>query len=128
MGVTTTTIADPLGTVLVIDSASNATSEDNTTGNAASTVYACEIDNSQNVAASYVKIADVASLVPGTDAAEFQLHVPGGAKMTYMIAEGVAFTAGLSFFTVISPHTATAQDANAAQGPGSAVSVKILCT
>jgi len=127
MAVTVSTIADPLGTKLVIGDA-NATAEDAAiTG--ATTIYAVEIDNSDNTAATYVKIVDsVGPVGVGTDDPDIMIRATGGVKETYMIGTGDPFAAGISFWAVKSPYSLIADDADSAISPASAVIVKILCT
>jgi thiamine biosynthesis lipoprotein ApbE len=127
MSVTVSTIAEPLGTKLVIDLNSNATAEDDVTG-AATTIYAVEIDNTENNAATYVKLADVADATSGTTAPGHQFMVPGSTKLTFVIGGGIPISTKLSFWSVISPYATTANDANSTESPASVVPVKVLCT
>ena len=60
MAVTVSTIADPLGSKLIIDSDANATSEANV-ATGASTLYAVEIDNTANTAPVYLKFSNSTS-------------------------------------------------------------------
>ena len=128
MAVTVSTIADPLGTKLVIDSDSDNSSEDNATGAVAGTIYAVEIDNTKNDVGVYTKLLDDSSATPGTSQAHWVLFAPASTKLTYVIASGLPFTGGLSFWTVISPYALTANSADSTTSPASDVSVKILCT
>lgn len=128
MSTTSTTIADPLGTKLIIDGAATSSAELNVTG-AAGTLYQCEIDNTLNTSPVYLKISDSASgATAGTTAPDWQFHVPSGTTITYVMPIGVPFAVGLSFWCVTSPSTLTATDANATTSPASDVVVKILCT
>tara|TARA_R100001594_G_C3987166_1_gene251535 strand:+ start:513 stop:896 length:384 start_codon:yes stop_codon:yes gene_type:complete len=126
MAVTTSTIADPLGTKLIIDANSDATSESNVTSSAAGTVYAVEIDN-PNTSAVYTKLVQSTNPTVGTTAPDLQFKVPASSKQTYLVGGGFAVT-GLSFWTVTSPYAATGNNSNATNSPSSAVKVKILCT
>ena len=56
MAVTVSTIADPLGSKLVIDTDCDATPEQDVTGASATIIYAVEIDNTANTAPTYVKL------------------------------------------------------------------------
>ena len=128
MAVTVSTIADPLGSKLIIDTESNATAEDDVTGSSSTTIYAVEIDNSANATtAVYTKLADTGDATSGTTNPYDMVKVGGGSKLTYIIGAGLAY-GNLSFWTVLSPYTFSADDSNAAVGPSSAVGVKILCT
>ena len=128
MAVTTSTIADPLGTKLIIDASSNATSESNVTSGAAGTVYAVEIDNSSNTSAAvYTKLYQSTSPTVGTTPPDLQFKVGAGLKQTYIIGGGFA-VGGLSFWTVTSAFAATGNNSNANTPPSSPVKVKILCT
>lgn len=127
MAVTTSTIADPLGTKLIIDADSDATSENDVTSGAAGTVYAVEIDNTSNNSAVYAKLVQSTNPTVGTTAPDLQLKVAASSKETYVIGGGFAMT-GLSFWTVTSPYAATGNNSNATNAPSSNVKVKILCT
>ena len=126
MAVTTTDIADPLGTKLIIDATSDATSESNVTSGAAGTVYAIEIDN-PNTSAVYTKLYQSTNPTVGTTPPDLQFKVKASTKETYIISGGFA-VGGLSFWTVTSPYAATGNNSNATNSPSSAVKVKILCT
>ena len=63
----------------------------------------------------------------GTDSPDLMFRVAAQTKETYMIGSGCVF-AGLAFWAVLSPYSATGDSADAANGPNSAVPVKILCT
>jgi len=127
MGVTLSTIADPLGTKLVIDTDADSTAEGNVTG-AAGSFYAVEIDNTANQAATYVKFADATSATPGTTNPSWQFYAPASTKLTYVLGTGIAFTPGLSVWAVTSPAALTASSAASATSPTSDVSVKVLST
>jgi hypothetical protein len=127
MGVTVSTIADPLGTKLVIDTDSDATPELDVTG-AATVIYAVEIDNTANTASTYVKIVDNAAAVSGVTEPDIVLCAGGGVKQSYMIGSGFPIAARLSFWAVKSPYSLLADDADSAISPASDVVVKILCT
>ena len=128
MAVTTTTIADPLGTKLIIDAAANSEAEDDVTGTASGLIYACEIDNTLNDVPVYVKLCEVADATSGTNGAAWQFVAPASSKITYMIGDGVSYLTRLSFWCVISPYTTSAESADTTPSPGSPVEVKILCT
>lgn len=128
MAVTVSTIADPLGTKLVIDVDADATAETNVTG-AATTIYAVEIDNTANAVPVYLKLSNSAgSLTPGTTEPNMVIRCAALSKHTHMIGSGVVFDVGLGFWCVLSPYSLTNDDADAANPPASSVPVKILCT
>tara|TARA_R110000751_G_scaffold29827_1_gene76829 strand:- start:426 stop:821 length:396 start_codon:yes stop_codon:yes gene_type:complete len=131
MPVTVSTIADPLGTKLVIDVECNATAEAAVTAGA-TTIYAVECDNTANsTVPSYVKLLDAASVTVGGASGSdptLLLRVGAGLKETYVFGTGLPFTTNLTFWAVKSPYSNTSDDSNAAVSPASAVIVKILCT
>ena len=127
MAVTTSTIADPLGTKLIIDADSDATSESNVTSGAAGTIYAVEIDNTENSAAVYTKLYQSTNPTVGTTSPDLQFKVAAQSKQTYIIGGGFA-VASLSFWTVTSAYASTSNNANANSSPASDVKVKVLCT
>lgn len=127
MAVTTSTIADPLGTKLIIDANSNATDEDDVTSGASAIIYAVEIDNTENNAATYTKLHNNANAVVGTTPPELQFKVAAQAKQTYMIGTGYT-VAQLSFWSVTSAFALTGSSSAATTPPASTVKVKILCT
>ena len=127
MAVTTSTIADPLGTKLIIDADSDATSESNVTSGAAGTVYAVEIDNTSNTSAVYTKLYQSTNPTVGTTPPDLQFKVAASSKETYVIGSGFA-VGSLSFWTVTSPYAVTGNNSNATNSPSSDVKVKILCT
>jgi|TARA_R100001443_G_scaffold29830_4_gene43131 hypothetical protein len=128
MATTTTTIADPLGTKLIIDSSANAEAEDDVTTTQTGTIYACEIDNTKNGVAVYVKLTEVQNATSGTNGAAWQFMAPASTKITYMIPEGVSYNTYLSFWCVVSPFTTSSESADSATSPGSDVEVKLLVT
>ena len=128
MAVTVSTIADPLGSKLIIDSDANATSEANV-ATGASTLYAVEIDNTANTAAVYLKFLNSTSAATaGTTVPTHTMKAPGSTKLTYIIGTGILFDVGITFWCVISSAALSNTDSDAATGPTSDVSVKLLCT
>lgn len=128
MAVTVSTIADPLGTKLVIDNEADATAEPAVTAGA-TTIYAVECDNTANsTVPSYVKLLDAAQATVGTTDPTMVLRVGAGLKETYVFGSGLPFTTNLTFWAVKSPFSLTGDDSDAAVSPASAVIVKILCT
>jgi hypothetical protein len=128
MSLTVSTIADPLGSKLVIDDDSDATPENDVTGTSSTVVYSVTVDNSANTTVpTYTKLSAAASATVGTTTPEDQVRVAAGVKETYIIGTGTAF-ANLTFWSVISPYALNGDDDNADVGPASKVTVKILCT
>ena len=128
MATPTTTIANPLGTKLIIDAAANAEAEDDVTTTQTGTIYACEIDNTLNDVPVYVKLCEVQNATSGTNGAAWQFMAPASSKITYMIPDGVSYNTYLSFWCVISPFTTSAESTDSATSPGSDVEVKLLVT
>lgn len=121
MAITKTTISNPLGTTLIIDTIADATSEDGMYGQAGK-IYAVEIDNTSNSHVTYVKLAQVASATVGTTAPHWLLPVPGSAKITYVIGTGLYFETDLTLWAVQESAT------TGTTAPDSSVTVKILAT
>jgi len=130
MSVTVSTIADPLGTKLIIDSNCNATPEQDVTGTDTTIIYAIEIDNTANTTLpTYVKLWNNDNAASGTTMPTLQFRVAAGAKETYVIGTGTSDVfVELSFWAVKSPYALSADDSDAAVSPASTVPVKILCT
>ena len=129
MAVTVSTIADPLGTKLIIDSTCDATPEQDVTGTSSTIIYAVEIDNTSNTLPTYVKLWNNDNASAGTTNPTLQFRVLGGVKETYIIGTGTSDVfVELSFWAVKSPYALSADDSDAAVSPASSVQVKILCT
>jgi|TARA_R110000824_G_scaffold116395_3_gene267781 hypothetical protein len=127
MAVTLSTIADPLGSKLILDTDSDATAEANVTGGTGS-FYAVEIDNTANTTATYVKIADASSGTAGTTQNDWQFYAPASTKLTYIVGTGMAFSTALTVWAVTSAAALTGSNAAAATSPTSSVPIKILST
>ena len=119
MAVTVTNQSNPLGAKVVQDTAASNTAVDNTTG-ASGTLYAIEVDNSNNGSAVYFKLADSTNATAGTTAADIVLKCAGSTKTNYVVVGGVAFSNGFSHWCV----TAAAEDNTTA--PGSSVVVRYV--
>jgi len=123
MAVTTGTVANPLGTTLITDSAANLTAEANLFSGA-STVYAVEIDNTANTGqTNYIKLRNGTSATPSSDQPLIMLYAPAGEKVSYMCFTGHAFGTGTSFWG-----TQTRANAAAQSAPSNDIIVKILGT
>ena len=123
MAVTVTTQSSPLGTSLVQDTSANNTAANNTLGGNPVTIYMVEVDNTANGgAASYFKMANAASAVVGTTAADLVFMIPAGTKLSFAFPTGIVFSAGVSHWCV------TAAAEAGAASPGSAVVVRYVAT
>ena len=110
MAVGKTKLSNVSALIEYLDSASNATSEDNVTA-AAPTIYQLKTNNSGNAAAVYTKIWDNAAPTVGTTAPNWILKVKasGTLKMTVArsdAAGGATMQTALSFATVTTAGTA----------------------
>jgi len=124
MAVTKTTTITSLGGNLVVDFTTDATSENNITGNTSGAFYLIEIDNTANSnSLAYVKIRDAASATPNnasTGIPTWQFVAPKASKITYAFPEGQDYAAGLSMWCTTNPaHQNTSS-------PSSSVVVKII--
>jgi len=119
MAVTVTNQSNPLGAKLVQDTSATGTAVDNTTG-ASGTLYAIEIDNTNNGAISYFKMANSTDATAGTTAADLCLLCPASSKVNYVFVGGIAFSAGFSHWCVTG-----AAESNTTS-PGSAVIVRYV--
>ena len=119
MSVTTTTLANPFGAKIIIDTDADATAEAATTSS--TTLYHVRIDNTQNTADVYVKLHDLAvgSVTVGTTAPNHVFFCPSGTKLSYVMASGLAFG------TAISMHASTGIDTQSTTGPTNDVEVRL---
>ena len=116
-----------IGTKLIIDADSDATSESNVTSGAAATVYAVEIDNTSNTSAVYTKLYHSTNPTVGTTSPDLQLKVSASSKQTYILGRGFA-VGSLRFWPVTSPYAVTGTNSNATNSPPSAVKSHLHCT
>jgi hypothetical protein len=124
MAVTVSTVSTPLGTKLVLDTATDTNSnaaEDNVVAGATN-VYYVEIDNKNNSAATYVKLSNSTDATPNSTTPDHVFYAPGGVKVSYVIETGIVFNTGLSFWG-----TSTAGSATTQTDPSESVTTKILC-
>ena len=119
MAVTVTNQSNPLGAKLVQDTSATNTAVDNTTGGSG-TLYAVEIDNTNNAAISYFKMANSTDATAGTTAADICLFCPASSKVNYVFVGGIAFSAGFSHWCV------TEKAESDTSAPGSAVVVRYV--
>jgi len=112
----------PSGLLRYKNTASNATKSGvkGSSGN----LYALIIDNSANVAASFVKLYDAASgsVTVGTTAPDWIFKVPASTKLTIILPETIAFDTGLTEATVTAGGTAGTSN------PSSSVVLTLLYT
>ena len=122
MAMTSTPIVNPIGAAIVKESAVSST-PDNDVRAGATTVYQVDVDNTANSAATFIKMADAASITVGTTSPEYILKVPASVRKVFTFdLAGVLFATGLSFYGV----TTAALAGNTS--PASACIVRVLCT
>jgi hypothetical protein len=124
VAVTKTTAITELGGILIIDFDADDTVENNVTGNSSGSIYLVEIDNTANTTdVAYLRIKDAisaptqASLTP-----TWMFTAPAGAKASYAMPEGQAYTVGVTMWCTSS---------NAAQNqtaPTNAVIVRLIAS
>jgi hypothetical protein len=126
MAVTKTTTITALAGVLVVDFRADSSSENNVTGNSSGTLYLVDVDNRANPSQSaYVRIRDASSATPShatNGVPTWVFMAPPGAKMSYAMPEGQAYSAGLSMWCTVN---------NAKQNissPTNAVVVKLVAS
>jgi hypothetical protein len=121
MALSVSTQVNPIATRLIEQTSANSTSNNNVCG-ASCTIYTVDVDNTANVAASYVKLYDNAAPVVGTTNPDIVVVVPAGDRRQYVIPEGVDFSTALSFCCV------TVGGTQGTISPASAVIVRILAS
>lgn len=120
MSVTSTPLQTNLSASIILDSTSNATSE-NDVRNGATTVYIVDVDNSANAAVTYTKLYNSTGPTIGTTAPDVILMTPASVRKVFILdMSGVAFSTGLSFASVTAGGTAGTSN------PSSSVIVRIL--
>lgn len=121
MALSSSPIASPVAGALVVDTNLGAAA-DNDVRAGATTLYAADIDNTANAAATYVKFYNTAAPTVGTTAPDAIVYVPASTRLTSFFGlAGTAF-AHLSFAAVTTGGTA------GTTAPSSAVKINILCT
>ena len=117
-----TSFANPLGTILVTQTASSATADTNVTGTT-SVLNVLEVTNGSN-ATSYTKIWDALSPQVGTEAPVVSFPVAAGATRTLnLMGAGWTATTGISMATVTSGATS-----GSTSPTGGDVKVSLICT
>lgn len=119
--VTSTPIANPLASALVVDSDCDATGENDVRAGA-TTVYLVQVNNTANGAATYVKMYNALAPTIGTTAPDMVLMCPASVQRSFAFPDGIAFGTGLSFAGLTTGGTA------GTTSPTSNVEVKILCS
>jgi len=119
----TTGFSSPLGTVLVVQTASTATADDDVTAAANLTLNAMEaVNGSSNTV--YVKLYDSVQATVGTDAPELIFPVSAGTTRTLnIVGTGHVFSTGISLATVTTGGTG-----GTANPSGGDVKVSIITT
>ena len=97
MAVTTTTLADPIGAKVIIDTDADTTVEQALSSGA--TIYQIQINNTANTTTSVtVKIADVNSNASTSSAITHQFSCPAGDKVSFILNTGIVLSSGLAFW------------------------------
>ena len=121
MTTTTTSLANPIGSKIIIDLEANAVPEDAAITGAA-TLYQIRIDNTNNTNPVYLKILDATSATAGSSEPNFVLECPASSKASMVSTSGLALSNGLSFWCV------TTNDVQGVTPPTNAVEVRILAS
>lgn len=121
MSVTTTSLASPIGSKLIIDTLVNGVGVDGAISGS-TTIYQIQIDNTLNTAPVYLKIADATSAVPGTTEPHQIYQCPGSVKVSLVVNSGFVLASGLSYWAT------TDAGSNGASNPGNPVKVRFLAS
>lgn len=123
MPVTKTTTATALGGTLVVDLDADSTIENNVTGNSSGSIYLVDVDNTANTtAAVYLRVVDAASAANVGVDHTWLFYIPAGQRMSYVMAAGAAYTAGVTMWCTSDPASGNGTD------PSSAVVVRIVAS
>ena len=93
MAFTTTTLSNPVGAAIYIDSDANATVE--VIATSAKTAYQLYINNSGNDAPCWVRLHNKTAATPGTTEEDFKFYAPASSAISYVIPTGLGFSAGV---------------------------------
>lgn len=93
------TQVNPVATRLIQDTSAAATARTNVVG-APCSVFTVDVDNTANVAPSYVKLYNDASPTIGVTRPDMVCMVPASQRRSYAIPEGISFSTALSFACV----------------------------
>jgi len=123
MAISTVNIASPVNETVYSSSSMQAVAEGIKASSAK--VYSVIIDNTLNVAATYVKLWNVASgsVVVGTTAPDEVIYAPAGVITTHSMFTGAA--AGKTFGTALTAAAVTTGGTAGVSNPSSAVAVTI---
>lgn len=123
MPVTKTTTTTALGGILVVDLDADSTIENNVTGNSSGNIYLVDVDNTANAAAAvYLRIVDAASAANVAVDHTWLFYVPAGQRMSYAMAAGAAYAAGVTMWCTSNPADGNGTD------PSAAVIVRIVAS
>ena len=126
----TTGFSSPLGSVLVVQTASTATADNDVTGGSNLTLNVMEVDNATS-ATVYVKLYDNAAPTVGTTVPKFIFPVSAGSTRTLNALGGSSNSGsgGFLFSTAISLATATEGGTAGTESPtGGDVKVVLITT
>ena len=121
MALSVSTQVNPIATRLILQTTATAASNNDVVG-APCTLYTVDVDNTANAASSYVKLYNNASPTVGTTSPDLIVFVTSGERRQFVIPEGLAFGASLSFACVTVGGTA------GTVSPSSPVIVRILAS
>jgi len=124
MAITKTDAITELGGILIVDFDADATVEAHVTGNTSGTLYLVEVDNTANASTSaYLRIKDAQSAgSAGTLVPHWLFSAPPGAKASYVLGDGQAYSTGLTLWCT---NSNTAEDTTS---PASAVIVRLIAS
>ena len=98
MAITTTTLADPIGNKVLIDTQANASTVEQAL-TAGATIYQIQINNRLNTSdIAVLKIADVASNGSTSSTIAHRFTCPAGDKVSFVFNTGIPLSNGLAFW------------------------------
>ena len=106
MTLSTTVQASPLAGRIITQTSAIATADTNVTGAAGSVLHLVDVDNTGNVAATYLKLFNAAAPTVGTTAPDMIFMVPASVRRVFPIMEGVTFSVAISLCAVTAGGTA----------------------
>ena len=105
MAYSVSNIGAPLGTVVVADTALGSTPDQNVRGGT-TTMYFVDADNTENAAATYLKLYDASSITLGTSAPTFIFEIPANTRLPIPFPQGLPFGVGFCMAAVTTAGTA----------------------
>lgn len=100
MAITTTTLSNPIGAKVLIDTQANATVEQALASG--TVIYQIQIDNTANTSdIAVLKIADVASNATTSSTIAHRFTCPAGDKVSFVFNTGITLSAGLAFWCTV---------------------------